>query len=146
MEGQVASLNAAAAGTVVLYEALRQRRRNVPPADTRTPPPVREMPVTPQEEDMGEEVEMAEEAEPSEADAVEQAEPAPVVADRAPRSEFAADEEELAEVESDVTDELAPEATEGSVEAAPKKRTTRAPRATKKTTTRKTTVRKKTSE
>lgn len=146
MEGQVASLNAAAAGTVVLYEALRQRRRNVPPADTRTPPPVREMPMTPQEEDMGEEVEMAEEADANEADAVEQAEPAPVVADRAPRSEFAADEEELAEVESDVTDELAPEATEGSVEAAPKKRTTRAPRATKKTTTRKTTVRKKTSE
>jgi len=39
MEGQVASLNASAAGTVLLYEALRQRRRDVPPADTRTPRP-----------------------------------------------------------------------------------------------------------
>ena len=40
MEGQVRSLNAAAAGTVLLYEALRQRRRNAPPAQTRTPRPV----------------------------------------------------------------------------------------------------------
>src|SRR5213593_17150 len=37
MEGQVRSLNAAAAGTVLLYEALRQRRRDAPPAQTRTP-------------------------------------------------------------------------------------------------------------
>ena len=35
----VSSLNAAAAGTVMLYEALRQRRRDVPPAQTRTPRP-----------------------------------------------------------------------------------------------------------
>jgi 23S rRNA (guanosine2251-2'-O)-methyltransferase len=52
MEGSVASLNAAAAGTVILYEALRQRRRNVPPADTRTPAPAKPAAVTPQEEDM----------------------------------------------------------------------------------------------
>jgi 23S rRNA (guanosine2251-2'-O)-methyltransferase len=39
MEGMVSSLNAAAAGTVMLYEALRQRRRDVPPAQTRTPRP-----------------------------------------------------------------------------------------------------------
>ncbi|HUQ41913.1 MAG TPA: 23S rRNA (guanosine(2251)-2'-O)-methyltransferase RlmB [Candidatus Limnocylindrales bacterium] len=52
MEGQIESLNAAAAGTVVLYEALRQRRRNVPPSDTRTPAPVRTTAVTPQEEGM----------------------------------------------------------------------------------------------
>ncbi len=39
MEGRVASLNAAAAGTVVLYEALRQRRRDAAPPDTRTPRP-----------------------------------------------------------------------------------------------------------
>ncbi|HKW79288.1 MAG TPA: 23S rRNA (guanosine(2251)-2'-O)-methyltransferase RlmB, partial [Candidatus Limnocylindria bacterium] len=52
MEGHVASLNAASAGTVVLYEALRQRRRNVPPSDTRTPPPARPEAITPQEEDM----------------------------------------------------------------------------------------------
>ena len=52
MEGQVSSLNAAAAGTVVLYEALRQRRRNVPPSDTQTPRPTRPEAVTPQEEGM----------------------------------------------------------------------------------------------
>ncbi|HEY6957909.1 MAG TPA: 23S rRNA (guanosine(2251)-2'-O)-methyltransferase RlmB, partial [Candidatus Limnocylindria bacterium] len=155
MEGQVASLNAAAAGTVVLYEALRQRSRNVPPADTRTPPPVRELPVTPQEEDMGDEVELAEDAEADEASAVdgaadaEQPARAPVVTDAAPRSEFTAGEEELAEVDTDVTDELAPDEAEETpepVEAAPKKRAARAPRAMKKTTTRKTTARKKTSE
>jgi len=39
MEGMVKSLNAAAAGTVMLYEALRQRRRDIPPAQTRTPRP-----------------------------------------------------------------------------------------------------------
>ena len=39
MEGHVASLNAAAAGTVMLYEALRQRRRDVAPPDTRTARP-----------------------------------------------------------------------------------------------------------
>ena len=39
MEGRIASLNAAAAGTVVLYEALRQRRRDVPPPGTQTPRP-----------------------------------------------------------------------------------------------------------
>src|SRR2546423_15353977 len=39
MEGMVRSLNAAAAGTVMLYEALRQRRRDVPPSQTRTPRP-----------------------------------------------------------------------------------------------------------
>src|SRR2546423_561585 len=39
MEGMVSSLNAAAAGTVMLYEALRQRRRDVAPAQTRTPRP-----------------------------------------------------------------------------------------------------------
>ena len=61
MEGQISSLNAAAAGTVVLYEALRQRRRNVAPADTRTPPPARPAAVTPQEESMDGE-DLAEEA------------------------------------------------------------------------------------
>jgi 23S rRNA (guanosine2251-2'-O)-methyltransferase len=39
MEGMVTSLNAAAAGTVMLYEALRQRRRDVAPSQTRTPRP-----------------------------------------------------------------------------------------------------------
>jgi hypothetical protein len=39
MEGHVSSLNAAAAGTVILYEALRQRRRDAAPPETRTPRP-----------------------------------------------------------------------------------------------------------
>ena len=39
MLGQVTSLNAAAAGTVLLYEALRQRQRDVAPSSTRTPRP-----------------------------------------------------------------------------------------------------------
>jgi 23S rRNA (guanosine2251-2'-O)-methyltransferase len=39
MQGHVESLNAAAAGTVILYEALRQRRRDVAPPDTRTARP-----------------------------------------------------------------------------------------------------------
>jgi 23S rRNA (guanosine2251-2'-O)-methyltransferase len=54
MEGHVSSLNAASAGTVVLYEALRQRRRNVPPADTRTPRPERPAALMPQDEAFGE--------------------------------------------------------------------------------------------
>ena len=41
MEGKVESLNAAAAGSVILYEALRQRRRDVAPPATQTPRPVR---------------------------------------------------------------------------------------------------------
>ena len=39
MEGKVSSLNAAAAGTFLLYEALRQRRRDAAPPGTRTPRP-----------------------------------------------------------------------------------------------------------
>lgn len=39
MEGKVSSLNAAAAGTVLLYEALRQRRRDAEPPSTRTARP-----------------------------------------------------------------------------------------------------------
>jgi 23S rRNA (guanosine2251-2'-O)-methyltransferase len=39
MAGQVSSLNAAAAGTVLLYEAVRQRGRDAAPAASRTPRP-----------------------------------------------------------------------------------------------------------
>ncbi|MEK6208658.1 MAG: 23S rRNA (guanosine(2251)-2'-O)-methyltransferase RlmB [Chloroflexota bacterium] len=46
MEGMVSSLNAAAAGSVMLYEALRQRRRDVAPSQTRTPRP--EQPAEPE--------------------------------------------------------------------------------------------------
>ena len=42
MQGKVASLNAAAAGTIVLFEALRQRMRDAaPPVVERRPPPER---------------------------------------------------------------------------------------------------------
>lgn len=44
MEGKVESLNAAAAGSVILYEALRQRRRDVAPPPTQTPRPARAVP------------------------------------------------------------------------------------------------------
>ncbi|HUQ16847.1 MAG TPA: 23S rRNA (guanosine(2251)-2'-O)-methyltransferase RlmB [Candidatus Saccharimonadales bacterium] len=44
MEGKVESLNAAAAGSVILYEALRQRRRDVAPPATQTPRPIRTSP------------------------------------------------------------------------------------------------------
>ncbi len=39
MLGKVESLNAAAAGTVLLFEAVRQRQRNAAPSPTRTPRP-----------------------------------------------------------------------------------------------------------
>lgn len=44
MEGKVESLNAAAAGSVILYEALRQRRRDVAPPPTQTRRPARAVP------------------------------------------------------------------------------------------------------
>jgi len=95
MEGQIASLNAAAAGTVVLYEVLRQRRRNVAPADTRTPPPPRPAAVIPQEESMdGEEFaeeDSAAEADEPQSDATEIIdEDMPQDTDVAPESEAAA--------------------------------------------------------
>jgi 23S rRNA (guanosine2251-2'-O)-methyltransferase len=115
MEGSVASLNAAAAGTVLLYEALRQRRRNVPPADTRTPPPARPAAVTPNEEDME-------------------------VLDEADEQELEADlaEEDEGVVQEEVTEEPAQEeAAQEAAAEAPKKRAPRAkkPAAPKKKTT-----------
>ncbi|HEU5287656.1 MAG TPA: 23S rRNA (guanosine(2251)-2'-O)-methyltransferase RlmB, partial [Candidatus Limnocylindria bacterium] len=145
MEGSVASLNAAAAGTVILYEALRQRRRNVAPADTRTPPPPRREALTPQEETMamdGEDFAGDEnEAEVAEGEAIPmddgEALPAEAAVDADEGTEDGADEQ---------LDEVADEAPETEPEAvaeAPKKR---APRAKKATTARKTTTRKKTTD
>jgi 23S rRNA (guanosine2251-2'-O)-methyltransferase len=55
MEGRIASLNAAAAGTVVLYEALRQRRRDQAPPGTQTPrPQPAETPLASETEDLAE--------------------------------------------------------------------------------------------
>jgi len=75
MEGRIASLNAAAAGTVVLYEALRQRRRDIAPPGTQTPRPQpaeaplssesEELAETPElEDDLAREIEPATEDEP----------------------------------------------------------------------------------
>ena len=144
MEGSVASLNAAAAGTVVLYEALRQRRRNVAPADTRTPPPARTA-VTPQEQGMGD---LDEEAE-DELDDLAQAngdiddgsverEDGEVLMEDAADGAIS-DESDAAD---DADDPMEDAPAEVVVEA-PKKRATRA----KKTTTaKKPTVRKRASE
>jgi 23S rRNA (guanosine2251-2'-O)-methyltransferase len=117
MEGQVSSLNAAAAGTVVLYEALRQRRRNVAPADTRTPRPVRPEAVTPQEEDM----EVLDEADEQELEAdLAQDENGEAIAesDEANGTEPAEDEEQPAVVKK------------ASAKRAPAKKTTRAKKKT----------------
>src|SRR5512132_2043994 len=57
MEGHVASLNAAAAGTVILYEALRQRRRDAAPPDTRTARPAAPLQIP---EDAADDAEFAE--------------------------------------------------------------------------------------
>ncbi len=128
MEGSVASLNAAAAGTVVLYEALRQRRRNVAPSDTRTPPPVRTNAVTPQEQGMEDIADV--EGDEAELDA----EPAQDL------------EREDGEIMSDTGDDLAAPAGDDSrpevdgVAEAPKKR---APRAKKASSPRKPAARKR---
>ncbi len=109
MEGSVASLNAAAAGTVLLYEALRQRRRNVAPPETRTPPPARPAAVTPNEEDM---------------DVLDEADEAELEAD------LAADDSENGEpVEADAEIE-ATAAPEAEVVAEAPKKATRAKKAT----------------
>ena len=133
MEGSIASLNAAAAGTVMLYEALRQRRRNVPPSDTQTPRPERSA-VTPQEQGMddvadeeGEDVEMDAEA----AEDLEREDGEMVVT--------AAGSDDADDVNDDTEAESEPQA----VAEAPKKR---APRAKKPAAPKKPTTRKKTAE
>ena len=125
MEGQVTSLNAAAAGTVLLYEVLRQRRRNVAPADTRTPPPPRPEAITPQEEDMDD----IDEAAGDEAEIGAQSADAPSDMDEREDGEI------VVAAESDAADDPSAE----SDPEAPKKRATRAkkPAAPRKTTTQK---------
>jgi hypothetical protein len=123
MEGQVSSLNAAAAGTVVLYEALRQRRRNVPPSDTRTPRPARTEAVTPQEEGM----EVLDEADEQELQAdLAQGEDGEVIANSSDDDAEQVDAEEIDEAGE-------PEAAEARPAAAKK---APAKRATAKKTTR----------
>jgi 23S rRNA (guanosine2251-2'-O)-methyltransferase len=150
MEGSVASLNAAAAGTVLLYEALRQRRRNVPPADTRTPPPPRKEAVTPQEEGMdyvtdgeSDEAELEADLAQDERDTRE-----PMAAENDSSEPMALDVEGEDAVTPEISatgdDEMPDESpSEADAAAAPKKR---APRAKKSTTTKKPTARKKPAE
>jgi 23S rRNA (guanosine2251-2'-O)-methyltransferase len=116
MEGHVASLNAAAAGTVMLYEALRQRRRDVAPPDTRTPRPPAPLQIP---GDAADDAEFAEgdedvvlETETQAAPNAELEEPAPTSVDEA--------------VSEDAVETAAPAET-----SVPKKRVTR-PRAKKK--------------
>jgi len=142
MEGSVSSLNAAAAGTVVLYEALRQRRRNVPPSDTQTPRPERSA-VTPQEQGMdyvsdaeGDESEIDAES----AESVEDLEREDGEVLTAVTSDGADDVNDDADAADDeVSADAAAEAEPQAVAEAPKKRAPRAkkPAAPKRPTTRK---------
>jgi 23S rRNA (guanosine2251-2'-O)-methyltransferase len=119
MSGHVASLNAAAAGTVILYEALRQRRRDAAPPDTRTARPAAPLQIP---EDAADDAEFAE----GEEDVVLEAETPeamPITEQESPESTSIEDESGDAETV---------EATAPVEKPAPKKRVTR-PRAKKKT-------------
>ncbi len=129
MEGHVSSLNAAAAGTVMLYEALRQRRRDLAPPETRTPRPAPPLQIP---EDAADDAEFAEgdedvvlEAEgPSDADTLNDAD-----ALREPPEPSAVAEENVVVTEAE-SDESGPAAAAKDKPAA-KKRAAR-PRATRK--------------
>ena len=119
MSGHVASLNAAAAGTVILYEALRQRRRDAAPPDTRTARPAAPLQIP---EDAADDAEFAE----GEEDVVLEAE--------TPESVPAVEQDlpEPAPIEDESADTETVEATAPVEKPAPKKRVAR-PRAKKKT-------------
>jgi 23S rRNA (guanosine2251-2'-O)-methyltransferase len=118
MQGHVASLNAAAAGTVILYEALRQRRRDVAPPDTRTPRPPAPLQIP---EDAVDDAELA----GGDEDLVPGAQP-PATATTAKR-----DATESAPADDEISEEESVEATAPAEKPAPKKRAAR-PRAKKK--------------
>ncbi len=117
MEGHVASLNAAAAGTVMLYEALRQRRRDVAPPDTRTPRPAAPLQIP---EDAADDAEFAE----GDEDVVLEAE-TPTEFEPTAQREVTLSEDEISEEES-------VEASAPAEKPAPKKRVTRPRAKTKK--------------
>ena len=126
MEGHVASLNAAAAGTVILYEALRQRRRDAAPPETRTPRPAAPLQIP---EDAADDGEFAEGDEDVVLEAAGPTESAPVAMSEAP----VPFEEETSEDESaEPAESGAAGATVPAEKPAPKKRVAR-PRAKKKT-------------
>src|SRR5688572_3770310 len=130
MEGKVSSLNAAAAGTILLYEALRQRRRDAAPPGTRTPRPEQAAATMPElgrdtrdEGDRREELDAAEVT----ADAVLEDEPA--VEDEAPAEQRASRDGAIPieADEADVAGEPAP-----AVAEKPKRKTTTARKRTTK--------------
>src|SRR5687767_6432507 len=137
MEGHVASLNAAAAGTVMLYEALRQRRRDAAPPDTRTARPAAPLQIPGEAAD---DVELAE----GDEDVVLEADGSAGFASMADAEEApTADAEEtsptadIGEVaptafEEEASDDESVESAAPVVKTAPKKRVTR-PRAKMKT-------------
>jgi 23S rRNA (guanosine2251-2'-O)-methyltransferase len=133
MEGHVTSLNAAAAGTVILYEALRQRRRDAAPPETRTPRPAAPLQIPEDAVDDGEFAEGDEdvvlEAQPADAGRTVQSEPTRTVeADEVAAASVAA---KSAPIEDEISDEESVEAAAPAEKPAPKKRVTK-PRAKKK--------------
>jgi len=159
MEGRIASLNAAAAGTVVLYEALRQRRRDAAPPGTRTPrpEPIRSAETESDEADADDEVvnTTAEDA-PDElvaserVDAVDEALGPAEPAAAARRPEPAATERETEAPDEDLVLEDHASETEaedaGTPEAAPTPRAKPRKTAAKKTTTKVASVKKTTAK
>jgi hypothetical protein len=114
MEGHVTSLNAAAAGTVILYEALRQRRRDVAPPDTRTARPAAPLQIP---EDAADDGEFAEGDEDVVLEAEASAQSAPI-AER--------EQTDAPAAEDDIDEEGSAQTTAPAAKPAPKKRTVRA--------------------
>jgi hypothetical protein len=119
MEGHVTSLNAAAAGTLILYEALRQRRRDVAPPETRTPRPAAPLQIPEDAVDDGEFAEGDEDV---------------VLETEAPAESTSAvqDDATPAPADDELNEEESVEASAPAEKAVPKKRTAK-PRAKKKT-------------
>ena len=125
MEGHVTSLNAAAAGTVMLYEALRQRRRDAAPPDTRTARPAAPLQIP---EEAADDAEFAE----GDEDVVLETETTPGLTASAELQDESPAVPEAAPADEDVPEAESVEAAVPAEEPAPKKRVTR-PRAKKKT-------------
>jgi 23S rRNA (guanosine2251-2'-O)-methyltransferase len=125
MEGHVASLNAAAAGTVILYEALRQRRRDVAPPDTRTarPPAPLQIP-----EDAADDPELAE----GDEDVVLEADASAERTTNVDQENVDQEAEESRAAASEINEGESVDAAAPTEKPAPKKRVTK-PRAKKKT-------------
>jgi 23S rRNA (guanosine2251-2'-O)-methyltransferase len=152
MQGKVSSLNAAAAGTVVLFEALRQRMRDAaPPVVERRAPPSRDevIPVEDEQDEIPEgEDRFQQDAEEGATDLMRDEE-APagdeIRGDDQDVEEFAeATADEHSEVDTDAMDALPPGAP--PIEDKPARKRTAPKKTTAKKTTAKRTTRKKTAE